>query len=174
MKHHITTLFTDCREDTSDHLFVGSAPTYDRSCKGPDPEQVEQTKIHRHRMGREVIKRHPIGQKLSFPPCIRLIHQNPYAEFSRRPRVESRSITGLHRYSKIVTAPYGLVEREMLLQARARRDRQNPSHIGIRRDDSFRPIKYKHVDCRTRIGILERANDRRGEQHVADTTRAYD
>ena len=62
----------------------------------------------------------------------------------------------------------------MLTQTRPLGDRQHVVHVGIGGEHALRAVEYEHIDGGLRPRAFQRADQRGGEQHVADAARDDD
>ena len=87
---------------------------------------------------------------------------------------ECRAVARLGRNREVVALEQACHERERLGRCRPLRRADDMIDIGIAVDDAGRPRKCQHVDRGVGPGPPQAANERRGQQRVADAPQRYD
>lgn len=86
-------------------------------------------------------------------------------------RVEARAIGTDRSAREIVLAPNAQRVGNALFRSRTLRDRDHTADIGIVLEHAFGALKHDHVDLRVGPARLQRADERRRQQHVAEAAR---
>jgi hypothetical protein len=82
--------------------------------------------------------------------------------------IASRTVTGLSRHNKVVAAPQAARQRKRIPGRWPLRDGDDVIHIGIAFEDALAAAEREHIQPRRRNALPHGADERSGEQHVAE------
>jgi hypothetical protein len=96
------------------------------------------------------------------------------AALGRRPGIEGRPVAALRRDGEIVAAPKPAQQRNGLARAWPFRHRDDVRNVGIAGENALGSLEHQHVDRGVGIRARQAADQRRGEQHVAEPAQRDD